>query len=259
MESYGKAITALRKKKGMTQAELGNALNVTYQAVSKWENDLSQPGIDVIADICKIFNISIDDFIKMARNEEVIETATTSDNALSREETAQVIREELARAEEEKAKVIREKQRKQKMIEQEAQRRERRTEALWFRAGAIIACALALIIFICSVISGDGNAILGGAVVAYGVIAFGSQLGHDCVVTDIFVGGWEWSLGMPGVIFSFDLDGILFLILYKWIIAPIISFVAGLVVGLGGTLVAMICSMFTFPFKIPSIIRDMKY
>ena len=63
MESYGKAITALRKKNGMTQAELGNALNVTYQAVSKWENDLSQPSIDVIADICKIFNISIDDFI----------------------------------------------------------------------------------------------------------------------------------------------------------------------------------------------------
>lgn len=259
MESYGKAITALRKKNGMTQAELGNALNVTYQAVSKWENDLSQPSIDVIADICKIFNISIDEFIKMARNEEIVETATTSDNTLSREETAQVIREELARAEEEKAKVIREKQRKQEMIEQEVQRRERRTEALWFRAGAIISIVVALIVFLPCAFSGDVDALLGGLILAYGIIAFGSQLGHDCVVTDIFVGGWEWSLGMPGVIFSFDLDGILFLILYKWIIAPIISFVVGLVVGLGGTLLAMICSMFTFPFKIPSIIRDMKY
>ena len=259
MESYGKAITALRKKNGMTQAELGNALNVTYQAVSKWENDLSQPGIDVIADICRIFNISIDDFIKIARNEEIIETAATADNALSREETAQVIREELARAEEEKAKVIREKQRKQEMVEAEARRADRRTEALWYRAGAIIACALALIVFLPCAFSGDGDAVLGGLILAYIILAFGSQLGHDCVVTNIFVGGWEWSLGMPGVIFSFDLDGILFLILYKWIIAPIISFVAGLVVGLGGTLVAMFVSMFTFPFKVPSILRDMKY
>lgn len=259
MESYGKAITALRKKNGMTQAELGNALNVTYQAVSKWENDLSQPGIDVIADICRIFNITIDDFIKIARNEEIIETAVTSDNALSREETAQVIREELKRAEEEKAKVIIEKQRRQKMVEEEIKRRDRRTEALWFRAGAIISCALALIVFMVCAFSGDVDALLGGLIMAYAIIAFGSQLGHDCVVSNVFVDAWEWSLGMPGVIFSFDLDGILFLILYKWIIAPIISFIVGLVVGLGGTLLAMLISIFTFPFKVPSIIRDMKY
>ena len=31
--NYGEKITALRKKKGMTQAELGAELNVTYQAV----------------------------------------------------------------------------------------------------------------------------------------------------------------------------------------------------------------------------------
>lgn len=259
MESYGKAITALRKKNGMTQAELGNALNVTYQAVSKWENDLSQPGIDVIADICRIFNITIDDFIKMAKNEEIIETAVTSDNALSREETAQVIREELARAEEEKAKVIREKQRRQKMVEEEIQRSERRTEALWFRAGAIISCALALIIFISCAISGDVDTIIGGVVIAYAVIALGSQLGHDCIAFEIFAGAWGWSMNMPGIIFSLDLDGILFLILYKWIIAPIISFVIGLLVGIGGTLLAMLVSMVTFPFKVPSLIRDMKY
>ena len=66
-------------------------------------------------------------------------------------------------------------------------------------------------------------------------------------------------MNMPGIIFSLDLDGILFLILYKWIIAPIISFIIGLLVGIGGTLLAMICAMFTFPFKVPSLIRDMKY
>ena len=145
------------------------------------------------------------------------------------------------------------------MIEKEAQRRERRTEALWYRAGAIIACAIALIVFLPCAFSGDVEALLGGLILAYGIIAFGSQLGHDCIVSEIFVGGWEWSMNMPGIIFSLDLDGILFYILYKWIIAPIISFVIGLVVGLGGTLVAMLVAMVTFPFKIPSLIRDMRY
>ncbi len=40
MENYGKIISSLRKEKGLTQNDLGKELNVTYQAVSKWENDL---------------------------------------------------------------------------------------------------------------------------------------------------------------------------------------------------------------------------
>ena len=258
MINYGKTITALRKKSGMTQAELGNALNVTYQAVSKWENDLSQPSIDVLADICKIFNVSMDEFVKMAKNEEDLffETATSADVSLTREETAQVIREELARAEEEKQKVIEEKRIKQQKIIEECERRDRRTQANWLRAGAIISCAVAFLTFIIGICIGE---VLGGVILAYVLLAFGSQLGHDCAVSNTFVDFWGWSMRMPGVIFSFDLDGIIFLIAYKYIIAPIVSFVVGLVVGLAGTLLAMLMSIFTFPFKIPSIIRDMKY
>ncbi len=40
-----------------------NHLGVTYQAVSKWENDLSIPDIQIMPEIAKIFRISLDELM----------------------------------------------------------------------------------------------------------------------------------------------------------------------------------------------------
>ena len=42
-ESIGTIIMRLRKEHGMTQEQLANALGITFQAVSKWENGISSP------------------------------------------------------------------------------------------------------------------------------------------------------------------------------------------------------------------------
>lgn len=41
--SIGERITALRKSADLSQGQLASMLNVTRQAVSKWENDLASP------------------------------------------------------------------------------------------------------------------------------------------------------------------------------------------------------------------------
>ena len=41
--SIGERISELRKGKNMSQGQLAQALNVSRQAVSKWENDLAAP------------------------------------------------------------------------------------------------------------------------------------------------------------------------------------------------------------------------
>ena len=56
---YGEKITELRKSRGMTQAELGKELNVTYQAVSNWERGEAVPDFATLSKISKIFNVPI--------------------------------------------------------------------------------------------------------------------------------------------------------------------------------------------------------
>ena len=55
----GEKIIALRRSKSMTQSELGAKLNVTFQAVSKWERGESYPDFDTLSKMAKIFGVSI--------------------------------------------------------------------------------------------------------------------------------------------------------------------------------------------------------
>ena len=55
-----KQIIRIRKLNNLTQEELANDLNVTRQAVSKWERDISLPDLETIKLISNKYNISID-------------------------------------------------------------------------------------------------------------------------------------------------------------------------------------------------------
>lgn len=59
--SIGKNIATFRKAKGMTQAELGEMLNVTNQAVSKWEAEASMPDVMLLPEIAKALDVSLDE------------------------------------------------------------------------------------------------------------------------------------------------------------------------------------------------------
>ena len=57
-QKFGRFIRDLRKKSNMTQKELGEKLNVTDKAVSKWERGLGFPDITIINSIADIFGIT---------------------------------------------------------------------------------------------------------------------------------------------------------------------------------------------------------
>ena len=62
-EKFGKLIKEIRKKNGLTQNELANKYNVTYQAVSTWENGKNLPDMALIKQIAQDFNVSLDDML----------------------------------------------------------------------------------------------------------------------------------------------------------------------------------------------------
>lgn len=62
--NIGNNISALRKKKGITQEELANELKVSSQAVSKWENNTSCPDISLLTQIADYFGVSVDDLLR---------------------------------------------------------------------------------------------------------------------------------------------------------------------------------------------------
>ncbi len=53
-------IKRLRKLRGISQVELGNALHVSKQCISNWENDNIQPSIDMLIKIAAYFNVTTD-------------------------------------------------------------------------------------------------------------------------------------------------------------------------------------------------------
>ena len=58
--NLGKTIKKLRKQKDITQEQLAEYLNISSQAVSKWETDLSLPDITLIPMLANIFDVSAD-------------------------------------------------------------------------------------------------------------------------------------------------------------------------------------------------------
>ncbi len=62
MEFYEK-LQELRKKKGLTQEELAEALYVSRTAISKWESGRGYPSLASLKEIAKYFSVTIDELL----------------------------------------------------------------------------------------------------------------------------------------------------------------------------------------------------
>ena len=61
--TIGKRIAALRREKNLKQDDLAQMLEVSPQAVSKWENDQTCPDISLLPKLAKILGVSVDELL----------------------------------------------------------------------------------------------------------------------------------------------------------------------------------------------------
>ena len=64
MKTLGTKIAEYRKLNKMTQEDLASKLNISAQAVSKWENDLSIPDLPILIELSDMFQVTLDELVR---------------------------------------------------------------------------------------------------------------------------------------------------------------------------------------------------
>ena len=65
----GNFIMEKRKALGMTQQQLADKLNVSFQAISKWENGTTYPNIEILRDLSIVLEVSVDEILAGSEKE----------------------------------------------------------------------------------------------------------------------------------------------------------------------------------------------
>ncbi len=258
----GEKIKELRTKNNLTQKELANKLCVTAQAVSRWENGEVEPSISTIQELSSLFNVSVD---SLFGNEKPAEKEVVTQYVEKESKPVLAVCEicnrpiydgkDIVRHNGKRTKSVccadcekkRQEERYKKNCEHGLLQRER---SFWW-SGVIT--GMVLIISLAVTITNGSGA---GTVIGF---AFGSLLVFpflSCLflennfITDMVCGiAGLGFIKLPGLIFSLDFDGIIWLIAVKlvfWILE--IAFSAAclfLAIAAG-----LITSVFVYPFAL---------
>lgn len=101
-ETLGRRIARLRLARTATQERLAKELNVSPQAVSKWENDINYPDISLLPDLARFLGVSVDELLSgasastqesVAAQESATEKSTAEVVAVAADEPAEIVEE----------------------------------------------------------------------------------------------------------------------------------------------------------------------
>lgn len=279
--TLGQKLAGYRKLAGLTQQQLGEHLNISAQAISKWEKDLSEPALATLRSLAELYKVSVDELLDLNAgfdvnvpdpDEEEKEAEAPKESApatigfckacgisVSEENvgtTTPVVLCKNCLAEKEhqqKAAALaaqkkREQEERARKLKEESNRRKRRNHRTLAFCIAGLAAAIFLGLMIAAMVSSFSGGLIPVTVVGlYIVFAFVFCMFYECIVQDVVFDWFDKSLHLPGLIFTFDLDGFIWLIGMK-ILFWFIGLLFGIVTGIIGIIVGLICAPFVFPF-----------
>jgi len=66
----GERIRRLRKSRGLSQKDFASRLGVSNSRVSNWEQGINRPDADILAQICRVLNVSPSEILNVRIAEE---------------------------------------------------------------------------------------------------------------------------------------------------------------------------------------------
>ncbi|MGN0812063.1 MAG: helix-turn-helix domain-containing protein [Candidatus Coproplasma sp.] len=288
--SIGERIAKLRNNSGLTQKELGDKLNITAQAVSKWENGLSEPDIDTLKKLSAIFNISVSELVDGEAYAEAATAQATAAPAAAQAAAAPVSTPENIRiingyCERCKKPVApgeyvvesgrgwqhiycnecAQKNRIENRISSannnlsDHKKETRRSLIFGSIAGVVVLAIMLISLLVGSDPLPAAEAVPISIVYALCYFTFIGQMFWDGVVQDLFFFFLK-SFKMPGVIFTLDIEGLLFLIFVKLLFSFLSIFLSIVWFLLGVLIILPLFSLVIYPFAlIKHIHKGKKY
>lgn len=276
--TLGKKLAVLRKQHGLSQQSLGDELHVSAQAVSKWENDQAEPDLTTLKTLAQLYHVSIDLLLDSdkdltgAGGVDANAIAATVSEAVNKQldtkpqtigfckdcgiavtkenfgsDTPYVMCKscyETYRA----GKMSEKEQKMQVLKEMKRQRRKSINTGIAFGIWFIVLAVLSLVWFPLEQ-ADTWITFFACIVLSYCVFSFAAQLRLESPVQNVLLYMLTRTVKWPGVIFSFNLEGLFFLIGIKLLFA-VLGFIAGVLLAAVGVIIGIIISPFTFPFTI---------
>lgn len=274
----GQKIKNLRIENSLTQKDLAEKLYVTAQAVSRWENDEVEPSIATLTEMAKIFNVSVSELLEeeqkqenVAKEEAVVTEAVVAESAnkvvLAVCEhcnkpiynAIDIVRKTEYYGKSAVKKVIC-KNCDKKQKEEEYKRKvyygldQRKKSFVW---GGVFSSLITLIALIATLFLEQSTVVVLLSVLG-GVLFFpfiSCLYLKNNFIEDVITAVASWSIRFPGLIFTLDLDGIIWFLSVKLLFGVLSFFISACCFTLAVVL-GWFLSIFAYPFAIVKNIRN---
>ena len=265
----GNQIKKLRTEQGLTQKQLADKLFVSAQAVSRWENNEVEPSVATITEIAKIFGVSTDVVLGVIESDPEPEPVPEPEVIVEKEYVVKEAKPVLAVCEQcnrpiyNGGDIVRHSFRTSTHIlcrECDNKNKKRAHDTAVSRGISLrkhsfvwgILGALAVLGIMIGIIVSKSNGSLVPLAVILPIATF--TMISCCILQNNFIGEMtvtigSWGIHLPGLIFSLDLEGIIWFLTVKLalFILGILGTIAmwTLAIALGGAI-----SVFVYPFAI---------
>ena len=284
--TIGKKLALQRKAIGLTQEEVALKIRVNTKTLADWENNIGEPSIQNLKELAALFETSLDDLLDtgLGDDDESIGYCKGCGIAITEKNLGEKVPAVLCRrcvevrkAQERRAmleqKAIQERQEKNRLAKLMADHNEQLAEKSAFRDRqrtirrkrnkSFIVAAIPTLLWVAMLVytlnqSYNQTWLIVGSVLAYSIFSVVALLFYDGPMRNFLVRAFTASIRFPGLMYTFDWDGFLWVIMMKALFG-VLGFAFGVVCGLLGFALGLVVAPFVFPYKMIKMFIDIRH